>query len=821
MSPDYARLYHEYWSRPDRWGSSSFSDPAGLCDRVLKACGGGRMLDVGCGMGVLVHALLKRGVDAQGVDVSQLTVDHANTQAPGRFRTASGLGLPFADGEFETVICTDVLEHLEESDVPAFVRELARVTRRGLFVTLSTAIDRDRRWHLTIRDRQWWERQFIEAGLRRHPRSQLVVEYESLETEGPQVTLVYEHIPSEARIRYPLAALAAERDLHMDMLREPGRRSDAHIARYTLALPFVRAGDTVLDVACGLGYGTAILTQGSQARRVIGVDNSAYAIEYARANYSADNPACAFHLGDAAGLKILADASVDLIVCMETLEHVASPEVFLAELDRVLRPSGRLIVSVPNQWVDETGHDPNPHHLSVYDWPKLRDQLSAHFLLETAFAQTAGGALKCRDQTRKLKALSPQNIGDADPEWWIAVAMKSPVADARATYVETCFPAWSNAPDCNIASFARDYGNPWLVKAMVSIGMRATQPALLEQIANDVLHAARPGSADAGAALCVLAYRLLEAPGTTAAAIQTHINRIAAYHAQADDNPHAWRWRISNEYIAGRLWMSLGNRAAAREAFLACAALDPLRFSPLLATKTVDALFLAGLLAAGDGDLTAARDCWQRGLTETRRVLQGDWRNIWGAADSPATFGLPEVAQIADLATRCSFGLNALEYWRERPAQAWTLAQTNQARELAGWRQMAGELRQWAQESNKGREWLEGQVRSWQATAEANAAQVAAISQRDQMIVDLKNWINQLESGKRWLEEQRAAHEAEARQAHADNNELRAWCAEQDKAIKWNAGQNQHLLEEIKRLEREIEQLRTRESHLQEQLRQA
>lgn len=821
MSINYASLYDEYWSRPDRWGSSSFSDPAGLCDRVLKACGGGRMLDVGCGMGVLVHAMLKRGVDAHGVDVSQLTIDHANSRAPGRFRTASGLALPFTDGEFETVVCTDVLEHLEESDVPTFVRELARVTRRGLFVTLSTAIDRDRRWHLTIRDRSWWERQFIEAGLRRHPRSQLVVEFEALESEGPQVTLIYEHVPPDARIRYPLAALAAERDLHMDMLREAGRRSDAHIARYTLAVPFVRPGDTVLDVACGLGYGSAILAQSSQARRVIGVDSSAYAVEYAVANYAAVMPACEFHLGDAAGLTMLANASVDLIVCMETLEHVPAPEQFLAELNRVLRPAGRLIVSVPNQWVDETGHDPNPHHLSVYDWPKLRAQLSKHFLLEAWYAQTAGGALKCRDQTRKLKLFAPQNLADADPEWWIAVAMKSPLGAARGAYVETSYPDWSQADGCHIASFARDYDNPWLVKAMVSIGMRASQPLLLEQLAQETLQSARPGSADAGAALCVLAYRLLESQAADAAGIQAHIDRIAAYHGQADDKPHAWRWRISNEYIAGRLWMSLGNRAAARESFLGCAALDPLRFSPLLATKTVDALFLAGLLHAGDSDLSAARDCWQRGLLETRRVLQGDWHNIWGAADSPASFGLPEVAQLADLATRCSFGLNALEYWRERPAQAWMLAQTNQARELAGWRQMASELRQWVQESDRGRAWLEGQVRAWREAAEANAETVATIAQRDQMIVELKDWINQLESGKRWLEEQRAAHEAEARQAHAVNSELRAWCAEQDKAIKWNAGQNQHLLDEIKRLEREVAQLRTKESELQKPRRQA
>lgn len=759
---DYRSIFTRYWSEATAAPPVARGDYAALINRLLKVCGGGSVLDVGCGAGELVRALLARGIDAKGVDIAAQPIEQANRQCPGRFVAADALALPCETGAFETIVSVHLLDKLDPGDIPAALAEFRRAARRNLYLVVRTDEQTGGDLRRTVLDRAGWEKLAFQAGFRKHPRTQVVFDFESLESDGPAIALALERIPDPACERYPLAALAAERDLHMDMLRESGRRSDAHIARYTLALPFVRPGDTVLDVACGLGYGSAIVAQSSLARRVIGIDNSAYAIEYARTNFACNNSACEFHLGDAAGLAMLPNASVDLIVCMETLEHVPAPEQFLAELDRVLRPSGRLIVSVPNQWVDETGRDPNPHHLSVYDWPKLSKQLSKHFLLETAFAQTAGGALKCRDQTRKLKALAPQSVGDADPEWWIAVAMKSPTGAAateRAPYAETSFPDWSNAADCHIAAFARDYDNPWLVKAMVSIGMRATQPALLEQLASETLQTARPGSADAGAALCVLAYRLLETPCANAAAIQHHIERIAAYHAQADDKPHAWRWRISNEYIAGRLWMNLGNRAAARASFLACAALDALRFSPLLATKTVDALFLAGLLAASDGDLSAARDCWQRGLSETRRVLQGDWRNVWGALDSPASFGLPEVAQLADLATRCSFGLNALEYWQERPGLAWVLAQTNQARELGGWRQMAAELRQWAQESNQGRTWLEGQVRAWRTAAESNGQQVA---EREATIRELRGWVEKLEEGKSWLEGQKAAFEAEA-----------------------------------------------------------
>ncbi len=67
--PDYASMYDEYWSRPDRWQSHSFIDADSIVDQILKL-GGGRMLDVGCGMCLLVLTLRERGIDARGLDVA-------------------------------------------------------------------------------------------------------------------------------------------------------------------------------------------------------------------------------------------------------------------------------------------------------------------------------------------------------------------------------------------------------------------------------------------------------------------------------------------------------------------------------------------------------------------------------------------------------------------------------------------------------------------------------------------------------------------------------------------------------------------------------
>ena len=120
-------------------------------------------------------------------------------------------------------------------------------------------------------------------------------------------------------------------------------------------------------------------------------------------------------------LGSLDDGSVDLVVSFETLEHLPEPRRLLAEARRVLRPGGRIIVSVPNDWTDETGRDPSPQHLHEYDWAKLERQLAEHFRLEAVWAQVAGGGMKLTDRPRSLHRVDPRTASSCEAEWWLAL----------------------------------------------------------------------------------------------------------------------------------------------------------------------------------------------------------------------------------------------------------------------------------------------------------------------------------------------------------------------------------------------------------------
>ena len=153
-----------------------------------------------------------------------------------------------------------------------------------------------------------------------------------------------------------------------------------HLKRYEFALPYCR-GATVLDAGCGVGYGTAHLAQ--VAQRVVGVDVSDEAISYAREHYAAPN--VEFLVADVIGLPF-DPHTFDTACSFEIVEHVADPERFVAELARVLKPGGRLVLSTPRA-EDPTVRPDNPFHEREFDADELRTLLSSSFSTVELFGQ--------------------------------------------------------------------------------------------------------------------------------------------------------------------------------------------------------------------------------------------------------------------------------------------------------------------------------------------------------------------------------------------------------------------------------------------------
>ncbi len=152
--------------------------------------------------------------------------------------------------------------------------------------------------------------------------------------------------------------LATGRDSHVKL---------RHLERYRWAMPLVSG--RVLDVACGTGGGSAMLAARAE---VVGLDVDAGAVELARSRDSAVD----FRLGAVPPIPC-ESSEFDTVVSFETIEHLEADREFVAEIHRVLKPGGELLLSTPNKEVSSPdGPPPNPWHVREYRLADLRKLLT-------------------------------------------------------------------------------------------------------------------------------------------------------------------------------------------------------------------------------------------------------------------------------------------------------------------------------------------------------------------------------------------------------------------------------------------------------------
>ena len=512
-------------------------------------------------------------------------------------------------------------------------------------------------------DKHFFENLAFARGFRIHPAYFAHVGYDEAFDAG--YWCILQKLRPEAATSYSNEWLLENRSLHMDMTRESGLRSDAHMIRYVYASGYIRPGDVVLDCASGLGYGSNIMRTLSDCSAVVGRDISERAVRYACDNFVQSG--LAFEVGDAQSLSNWEDNSVDTFISFETLEHVPEPEKVIAEAARVMRPGGRFIASVPYDWSDESSEDLNPFDLHVYSKKKLVELIRSRFRIECLHVQNVGGGYKNPTARKAIFEVSA-DAPEEDGEWLLVVAYKDVVEGAGDSgFIDTIYP-YPN-PTRNLLSFKRDYDNPWLMRTLFGMGVRITNRDERLKLSERILASSHPATADHGAALCVLGYCLSE-KSPDDASLSEYIARANSYVTSDYASLHSLRWQVSIQFLIGTLEQNRGNDRLAEDAYLSVLASNWQDFSPTLATKAAESALRIGLIRRKKGDVSGAREVWKKGLSVAFDVLRSDIEELVGDVECPLPDAFPESISALDIARKCGDCLRMTSRWNSRSTYA-------------------------------------------------------------------------------------------------------------------------------------------------------
>jgi len=131
-------------------------------------------------------------------------------------------------------------------------------------------------------------------------------------------------------------------------------------------------GRKVVDLACGEGYGSAVLAR--TAASVIGVDANPEAFEHARAKYT--------EVTFERNMIELWQGDVDCVVFLQTIEHIQDPDGMLEHIKALIAPGGVAYVSTPNVLTlapKGQTRSGNPWHVREYQPGEYRELCERHF----------------------------------------------------------------------------------------------------------------------------------------------------------------------------------------------------------------------------------------------------------------------------------------------------------------------------------------------------------------------------------------------------------------------------------------------------------
>ncbi|MGO9373052.1 MAG: methyltransferase domain-containing protein, partial [Syntrophobacteraceae bacterium] len=150
-----------------------------------------------------------------------------------------------------------------------------------------------------------------------------------------------------------------------------------HITRYMFAAQLI-LGKSVLDIGCGVGYGSQYLALNG-ADRVVAFDIDPETVEYARENYGAKN--LEYRMDSAESFSFI--EKFDIITCFEVIEHLEEQERLLRCIKKALKKKGFLIVSTPRPF----GQMRSPFHVKEVKFEEFYALLRTQFRFVEFFSQ--------------------------------------------------------------------------------------------------------------------------------------------------------------------------------------------------------------------------------------------------------------------------------------------------------------------------------------------------------------------------------------------------------------------------------------------------
>jgi len=191
-----------------------------------------------------------------------------------------------------------------------------------------------------------------------------------------------------------------------------------HLFAYEFAKDTISENSFVLEVGCGEGYGTNLLSQHSG--KIIGLDVDKDTIAHSSGKYGAEN--CLFRTYD--GVKIpYEDNTFDTVVSFQVIEHIQDDINYVSEIYRVLKRNGIFILTTPNRTNRlKPGQKPwNRFHIREY-YPEELEKILNNKFYDVKMWGIRGNEEVQRIEMERLKqhisiiSLDPLNIRKLIPK---------------------------------------------------------------------------------------------------------------------------------------------------------------------------------------------------------------------------------------------------------------------------------------------------------------------------------------------------------------------------------------------------------------------